>query len=197
MHSRTLTSIALSAVFATAFVYCTSEQPPETRVPDTTPTFTPAVTFTPEPASVYTLEPTAAIASAPKLTSTPTIPPAPQYLTEEIPPCTPVEGTSVDPCEPVAAAISSRGSWEIGPEPRSVGFYLGSPRGEGNIVAHVVLRGTYVPGTVRCEFSGGLNGTPVYWGPETRIEYRLHNLDPLLCRRARERLHLRLGDRPP
>ena len=81
----------------------------------------------------------------------------------------------MDPCEPVAASLPSRGIWELGPEPKNVEFYLGSARGEGFIVAHVVLRGTYIPGTVRCEFSGGLNGTPVYWGPETQIEYWLYD----------------------
>ena len=174
MPSRILISIALLAVFTIAFVNCTNEQPPVTETPGITPKLTPAPTFTPEPAPTFTPEPAAAV-HAPKPTPVPTFTPAPSYLTEEIPPCTPVEGASVDPCDPVAAAISSQRSGIFGPEPRSVRFYLGSDRGDGFIVAHVVLRGTYVPGTVRCNVSGGLNGTPIYWGPETRIEYLLYN----------------------
>ena len=148
MHSRTLTSIALLAVLTTASIYCTSEQPPKTRVPETTPTFTPAPTFTPEPVSIYTPEPTAAAVPTPA----PTITPAPSYLTQEMPPCTRVKGASVDPCEPVAATISSGGSLEFGSEPWNIRFFLDSDRGDGFIVAHVVLRGRVRPGhgALRC-----------------------------------------------
>ena len=176
MHSRILISTALLAVFATAFVYCTNEQPPNAGIPDATPKLTPVPTFTPEPTPVYTPEPTAAIAPAPKLTSTPTIPPAPQYLTDEIPPCTPVKGASVDPCEPGEATILSGGLGEFGSEPWSIRVFLDSDRGDGFIVAHVVLRGAYVPGTVRCDVSGGPNGIPGYMGAERQIEYRPYNL---------------------
>ena len=174
MHSRILISIALLAVFTIAFVYCTNEQPPKTGVPDTTPKITPAPTFTPEPASIYTPEPTAAAVPTPKLTPAPTFTPGPSYLTQEIPPCSPVEGASVDPCEPVAP-IPLEGYGAFGSEPRSVRVFLDSVRGDGFIVAHVVLRGTYVPGTVRCEISGGANGIPGYYGAERQIEYRRGN----------------------
>ena len=170
MYLRILISIALLGVFTLS---CSSGRPP----PASTYTPEPAATAVPAPVVTSTPAPTAGArpTSVPVPSPTSTITPAPQYLTEEIPPCTPVEGASVDPCDPVAAAISSQRSGIFGPEPRSVRFYLGSDRGDGFIVAHVVLRGTYVPGTVRCNVSGGLNGTPIYWGPETRIEYLLYN----------------------
>ena len=60
---------------------------------------------------------------------------------------------------------------ELGSEPWNIRFFLDSDRGDGFIVAHVVLRGAYVPGTVRCDVSGGPNGTPTYMGAERQIEY--------------------------
>ena len=172
MHPHMLTSIALVALIAIASIYCTSEQPSKTRVPDTTPKITPAPTFTPEPASIYTPEPTAAAVPTPKLTPAPTFTPGPSYLTQEIPPCAPVEGASVDPCEPDAAEESSLAlaSLKLGPEPRSIRSYLVG-RADGITVAHVVLRGAYVPGTVRCDLSGRANGIPTYRGAERQIEY--------------------------
>ena len=73
------------------------------------------------------------------------------YLTDEISPCTPVEGSSSDPCEPDAEAILyDRGdstTFAVGDEPRSIGFYL-SPTDIH--VAHLVIRGNLLPGTARC-----------------------------------------------
>ena len=167
MHSRILISIALLAVFTIAFVSCTSEQPPKTRVPDTTPTFTPAPTFTPEPVSIYTPEPTAAAVPTPA----PTITPAPSYLTQEIPPCTPVKGASVDPCEPDVAVSYPEGTIGLGPEPLSIRSHLDGKHADGILVTHIVMRGAYVPGTVRCSFSGGARGIPTYFGAERQIEF--------------------------
>ena len=191
MHSRTLTSIALLAVFTIAFVYCTNEQPPKTEISDTSPTSTipPAPRYLTEDippcapvegAFVDPCEPVAAAISPegslgsgpePRIMPTSTIPPAPQYLTEEIPPCAPVEGAFVDPCEPVAAATTSEGTLIVGPEPESIRSHLEGIRADGILVTHVVLRGAYVPGTVRCNFSGGANGIPSYYGAERQIEY--------------------------
>ena len=171
MHSRTLTSIALLAVLTTASIYCTSEQPPKTRVPDTTPTFTPAPTFTPEPTPIYTPEPTAAAVPTPKLTPAPTFTPGPSYLTQEIPPCSPVEGASVDPCEPDVAVSYPEGTIGLGPEPLSIRSHLDGKHADGILVTHIVMRGAYVPGTVRCSFSGGARGIPTYFGAERQIEF--------------------------
>ena len=70
--------------------------------------------------------------------------------TGEIHPCTPIQGSSVDPCEPDVAQVSSNNALEdVGLEPWSVRFYLDDSRGM-ILVGHLVLRGTYIPGTVRC-----------------------------------------------
>ena len=69
--------------------------------------------------------------------------------TGEIPPCTPVPGSPIDPCEPDVALISGHGFEDIGSEPWSVRFYLDDSRGR-ILVPHLVVRGTYIPGTVRC-----------------------------------------------
>ena len=74
-----------------------------------------------------------------------------------IPPCTPIEEASVDPCEPGATGVS-RGSEQTSrsilfdSEPRSIEWYLDP---EGDVWdSHIVLRGTYIPGTVRCAQTG-------------------------------------------
>ena len=76
------------------------------------------------------------------------------YLSEEIPPCTPISGSSVDPCEPGAKVVTT----VLGPpasgwifdfdEPFTIRTYL-----DGSSVVsvpHIALRGTYIPDTVRC-----------------------------------------------
>ena len=90
------------------------------------------------------------------------------YLTEEIPPCTPVTGSTVDPCEPgvkvettVFAAASSGLIFEYD-KPWTIRQYLdGSSIG---FIPHIVLRGTYIPDTVRCT-SGNPFRTPSYIEP--------------------------------
>ena len=81
-------------------------------------------------------------------------PPSPYtgYLTEEIPPCTPVTGSSIDPCEPDAEqyAVAAGGtgfSPDFGDGPRTMRELLDFP---GGAISHLVLRGTYLPNTVRC-----------------------------------------------
>ena len=70
---------------------------------------------------------------------------------EEVPPCTPAPGSSVDPCEPGVELPLLPGSAEsirLGDEPRGVRDML-----DGRtlpFVPHLVLRGMYLPGTVRC-----------------------------------------------
>ena len=78
--------------------------------------------------------------------------PTPEYLVGEIPPCSSVAGSTVDPCEPDAEhyAITAGGaghSPDFSDGPRSVRELLDSVRG---YVSHMVLRGTYLPNTVRC-----------------------------------------------
>ena len=99
---------------------------------------------------------------------TPTPSPYTGYLTEEIPPCTPVAGSSVDPCEPgvkvettVFAAASSGWIFEYD-KPWTIRQYL-----DGSAITfipHIVVRGTYIPDTVRCTL-GNPNRTPSYVEP--------------------------------
>ena len=82
--------------------------------------------------------------------------PAPAYLTEEIPPCEPVAGSKVDPCEPDASSLMSGGGLEnAGSAPWGLRYYLGGGEGRSDVhVAHLVLRGTFLPGTARCTYNG-------------------------------------------
>ena len=72
------------------------------------------------------------------------------YLVDIIPPCIPAEGSSIDPCKPdLLFGGSSGASEEIPDVPASLQFYL-----EGWskwTVAHMMLRGTYLPNTIRCD----------------------------------------------
>ena len=58
----------------------------------------------------------------------------------------------VDPCAPDAVKVTSHHgeSIDFGSEPRSIRFFLGAERAAGAHVAHMVVRGTYLPNTVRC-----------------------------------------------
>ena len=89
---------------------------------------------------------------------TPTLTPYPttarefSYLTEEIPPCTPVPGSLVDPCEPDAEQYATAeggigASYFLGDEPRSMRELLTFGRRDHT---HIVLRGTYLMDTLRC-----------------------------------------------
>ena len=100
----------------------------------------------------------------------PTQPHTPEYLTEEIPPCTSFSGSPVDPCEPdveietrVPAGTGPGGIFNID-KPQTVREFLdGSSIGS---VPHIVLRGTYVPGTVRCT-----SGNPFRMPPFIERDY--------------------------
>ncbi len=70
------------------------------------------------------------------------------YLEEDIPPCTPAQGSTVDPCEPTT--MSGVGSTRI--------FTIDAPDtirdeldGILSFMPHLVVRGTYLPNTVRCD----------------------------------------------
>ena len=89
------------------------------------------------------------------------------YLTEEIPPCTPVEGISADPCErdvDIRTSLLQSGEFPVFhyDEPSSVREFI-----DGTAIgfeAHVVLRGTYIPDTARCT-SGNPYRVPSYVEP--------------------------------
>ena len=73
------------------------------------------------------------------------------YLTEEIPPCIPVAGSTTDPCEPnVSSAIYGLGQYSSDDSvPLTVPEMLaGNP--PPAYTTHLVLRGTYLPNTIRC-----------------------------------------------
>ena len=85
-------------------------------------------------------------------------------MTETVPPCTPVKGVSIDPCEPDLSIDSGGGYYPIYPPgiaPESLSQFLeGSSVGR---VPHIVLRGTFLPNTVRCD-TGYIVNYPSYLG---------------------------------
>ena len=99
-------------------------------------------------------------------TPTPTPSPYTGYLTEEIPPCTPIPGSSVDPCEPRGPIETFGGAGGSSPafnseEPLTIRQFLD---GSLSFIPHIVLRGAYVRDTVRCT-SGDPNRDPSYEEP--------------------------------
>ncbi len=123
-----------------------------TAAPVLTPTPAPAPAFMPAAALAPTSTPAAFPTPTPVSTQTSTSVPGASYLAEEIPPCTPVTGSSVDPCEQGAegALIASSGGLIIFDVPLGVkSIFNGAPTTPA-YTTHVVLRGTYIPGTVRC-----------------------------------------------
>ena len=79
------------------------------------------------------------------------------YLTEEIPPCTPAPGSSVDPCEVGEGLLDvtsgSVAALVIAPPPdvpHRVGDYLDGFGWADYSIGHIVVRGTYLPDTIRC-----------------------------------------------
>ena len=72
------------------------------------------------------------------------------YLVDVIPPCLPAEGSPIDPCKPDSLRGGSSGASIYVPDvPYSLQFYL---EGWGYFaVSHLVLRGTYLPDTIRCD----------------------------------------------
>lgn len=95
----------------------------------------------------------------------PTPTPEPKYLTEEMPPCEPVPGSAMDPCE-ILPSRTAGAHQVVGSEPLRLSIYLNG-WGSDVHVTHLVLRGTYLPGTVRCIDHGMLYRRPPYdseWG---------------------------------
>ena len=81
------------------------------------------------------------------------------------PPCTPVTGSSVDPCEQGAegALTTSSGGLIVFDVPLGAKSILYGAPTTPMYTTHVVLRGTYLPGTVRCT-SGNRIRYPSYVG---------------------------------
>ena len=88
------------------------------------------------------------------MTPSPT-PEGPEYLKEDIPPCTPLPGSEIDPCESNpdvsvswTGGVGPLGSTaSFGDEPLSVADFFGGPL---SARPSIVLRGTYLPDSVRC-----------------------------------------------
>jgi hypothetical protein len=86
-------------------------------------------------------------------TAPPTPSPYAGYLTEEIPPCTPIPGSSADPCETAGpietfgAAAGTNPAFDT-EEPLTIRQFLDG--GSISFIPHIVVRGTYIPDTVRC-----------------------------------------------
>ena len=156
-----LTRIAMITVSLTVpvlvFVSCDAGEPEPARVDISA--------ASPSPTGVPVVEPINMPTSVPTQTSDPTLSlkSVLSNLTEEIPPCSPVTGSAVDPCEPGAEqyAITAGGSGshpDLGDEPSSMREML---EFVPTFESHIVLRGTYLPGTVRCT-SGNPHRPPSY-----------------------------------
>ncbi len=158
MLARVIRTTALLAMLAFASVACSVFQatPTESAGPVPAPMPTPDSDYvTPVPADT----------PAPLPAPVPT--PNSVYLTKEIPPCTPLPGSAVDPCDYDEGPLrvdTGLGSVPppLGDAPAGVGDVLllrhplynnplydtyNEPR---DYLPHMVLRGTYLPDTVRC-----------------------------------------------
>ena len=147
MHTRIAMITVSLAVPILVFVACNDGQPAPTDAPmpvaSPSPTAEPAVESINMPTSV----PTQTSALAPALTS------ELSDLTDETSPCTPVPKTSTNPCESDAPMFETGGALyqpELGDEPRSLRKMIDGDTLPPALVTHLVLRGTYLPGTVRC-----------------------------------------------
>ena len=160
-----LTRIAMVTVSLAApvlaFVSCTDGQstPAEVDVPAASPNTinAPVVDSIDAPTSV----PARTSGTAPVHTS------GRANLTEEITPCSPLTGSAVDPCEPNAEqyAITSGGAGhrrDLGDEPSNMREAL---EFVPTFLSHIVIRGTYIPRTVRCT-AGDPFRPPVQWSDE-------------------------------
>ena len=128
------------------------------------PISTPALGGTEQPIS------TPAPGGAEQPISTPA-PGGAKYLTTDIPPCTPLPGLDIDPCEPDASVywgqaggLGSRGP--LGDSPLPVSYFFG---GSITYRPSIVLRGTFLPDTVRC-ITGIPNRVPSYVEPGSWFE---------------------------
>ena len=94
--------------------------------------------------------------------STPVPIPTPSYLSEVIPPCTPIDGFTGDTCTPSLTSLSADASYDFGTEPFDLGYFLGKGAYTPLEGGHLVVRATTIPGTARCELGGQLFRFPAY-----------------------------------
>ena len=184
---------ALLALAVLVLAACQSTPTPApSPIPTPTPASTPTTILPPSPPPTLTPTPPPAHTPAPTALPSPTLPPTPTpvptltptpspytgYLTEEIPPCTPVAGSSVDPCgsRPTTMLVSQvwwlltglRIAFDISEIETIEGSFrrdlTGVPPGVEqqigavglneppfyDFVTHVVARVTFLPGTERC-----------------------------------------------
>ena len=132
--------------------------PSSTATPSPVPPATAIATLTPTPTAMPTPTQTAMPTPQPTATAiqtgTPT-PELPPYLKEDIPPCTPLAGPGIDPCksDPNASVNWGQGSLALGSSPAlgdaplPVSHFFG---GSISFRPSIVIRGTYLPDTVRC-----------------------------------------------
>ena len=162
------------AVLATVFIACTDAQQEagvdrgEVAVDQEVSATTDAVAVDQEASAI-----TDAVPEVEVVAKASPDPRASGYLTEEIAPCTPVEGASVDPCEPDAETVSSLdfGDVEMGTEPWTVRDFLGSGNEDHLVrVSHIIARSTYLPNTVRCAIDREWRSPPYHAFPEIILE---------------------------
>lgn len=100
--------------------------------------------------------------------SAPAEPDASTHWTGEVPPCTPVADSLVDPCEPGTSLLGSVTAQSGGTRAGGASRIF-APRGldvryqlarSTTLIAHLVVRGTYLPGTIRCTAADGLRPPP-------------------------------------
>ena len=182
--------------------------------PASTPAPSPTLTSvahvpTPTPASATVPAPSPVPISTSTPISTQTATPAlePTYLGEEVPPCTPAPGAAVDPCGPRAEwdSTTGRGGHIIFDAPLHVDYLLNGSPTVPIYTTHVVLRGTYIPGTVRCtsghrirfpSYVGeGFGGLLIYCFADVRVNaYLLGSGPPTLTVTAHTSLYALSGD---
>ena len=140
----------------TSTTVTTPEFSPSAETPEPVPTPTPEVAAT-QP----TLVPSPNSATMPVTDLSPSSEtPEPEYLTEAIPPCTPVEGVSIEPCAGVSPWVGSTlAHRDFDAQPRDLAWFLGGRTGVW--VSHLVIRGSYLPDTARC-FVDNEYHTPTY-----------------------------------
>ena len=95
--------------------------------------------------------------------------PEPEYLTDVIPPCTPLEGFVADPCaalEPVTVIDNTSTGFDS--TPRDFRYYLGDDSYTPSLASHLVIRATTKPDTIRCAVAEPSHFYPVYTGGATR-----------------------------
>ena len=133
----------------------------------------------------------------------------PEYLEEDIPPCTPAEGSAREPCEPTIPAVDTgSASLTQRDDPMTIRMMLGEwheYRKNGVLepalsrpyvtrqAGYMVVRATYLPGTVRCEVNRDFRT----FGDTTEITYNPAYINGIQCFADIRVNSYILGDGPP